>query len=308
MAARTKSDSERTTLGELIHQRSADLTPSERKVARTLFATNMMAGFDTVAELAQRTQVSGPTVVRFATKLGFSGYPEFQRALRQDLAARVDSPLSMYQRHHNNGDRGDLMEQARQTFSRGLDETFANLPRHEVDAVVELLADARRPVWMTGGRFSQACAEMLHAHLYQLRPNCRAILFAGAGRDDSLLDMGRRDVLVVFDVRRYQKDTVLFVQKAAKRGVTIVLITDPWLSPIADIADHVLTASVEAPSPYDSMVPTLAVVEALIAALVARMGASTRQRIEELEELRVGFTWGEADDDGGARKGRLSRS
>ena len=307
MAARTHTETERTTLGELIHQRSADLTPSERKVARALFATNMMAGFDTVAELAHRTQVSGPTVVRFATKLGFSGYPDFQKALRQDLAARVDSPLSMYQRHRQDAAPGDLIEQARQVFSRGLDDTFVNLPRHEIEAVVELLADSRRPVWTTGGRFSQACAEMLHAHLYQLRPNCRAILFGGAGRDDSLLDMGRRDILIVFDVRRYQRDTVLFVQKAAKRGVTIVLVTDPWLSPIADFADHVLPASVEAPSPYDSMVPTLAVVETLIAALVSRLGSSTRQRIEDLEKLRVGFTWGESDSNADAERGRTSK-
>ena len=54
------------TLGELIQQRTDRLTPSERRVARVLFATNLMAGFDTVAELAERAQVSGPTVVRFA--------------------------------------------------------------------------------------------------------------------------------------------------------------------------------------------------------------------------------------------------
>jgi DNA-binding MurR/RpiR family transcriptional regulator len=101
---------------------------------------------------------------------------------------------------------------------------------------------------------------------------------------------------------------VIFAQKAAKRGVTIVLITDPWLSPIADFADHVLMASVEAPSPYDSMVPSLAVVEALIAVLVARMGSATRERIEALEDLRVGFTWGETDGTQDDDKGSASKA
>ncbi len=297
MALATDFDTEESTLGELIHQRSAELTPSERKVARTLFATNMMAGFDTVAELAQRTQVSGPTVVRFATKLGFAGYPEFQKALRQDLAARIDSPLRMYRRRKSDTDPKDLVEQAHQTFVRALDATFANLPRAEIQAVVELLADHRRPVWMTGGRSSQSCAQAFCSDLFQLRPNCRVIGFDGAGRDDTLLDMGRRDILIVFDLRRYQKDTINFAEKAAKRSVTIVLVTDPWLSPIADVADHVLTASVEAPSPYDSMVSSLAIAETLVASLVEHLGTSTRQRIEALEELRIGAAWSESDND-----------
>lgn len=281
----------RTTLGELIHQRTGELTPSERKVARTLFASNLMAGFDTVAELARRAQVSGPTVVRFATKLGFTGYPDFQRALKGDLARRIDSPLRLYGKGvpERGGDR--LLDRARDVFSRGIATTMASLANDELDAVVALLADRRRPLWTTGGRFTQFCAQMLHAHLYQLRPGTRVIDYEPAGRADALLDLGRRDVLVVFDVRRYQKDTIALAQTAAARGAAIVLITDPWLSPIADVADHVLTVDVEAPSPYDSMVPCVALVETLIAAVVATMGQTTKRRIGELERLRAGFTW-----------------
>ena len=87
-----------TTLGDAVHQRTAELTPAERRVARTLFASNLMAGFDTVAGLAARTGVSGPTVLRFAGKIGFAGYAEFQRALECDVAARIDSPLRLYDR------------------------------------------------------------------------------------------------------------------------------------------------------------------------------------------------------------------
>ena len=72
---------------------------------------------------------------------------------------------------------------------------------------------------------------------------------------------------------------------------TVVLITDPWLSPIADLADHVLTVDVEAPSPYDSMVPSVALVEALVAGVVAKLGKTTRSRISNLERLREGYTW-----------------
>ena len=284
----------RITLGEMIHQRTGELTPSERKVARTLFATNLMAGFDTVAELARRAQVSGPTVVRFATKLGFSGYPDFQRALRGDLAQRIDSPLRLYGRNDQTPQGDRLLEHARDTFTRGIASTLASLPAREFEAVIALLADKRRPLWTTGGRFTQSCAQMLHAHLYQLRPNSHVLEYTPAGRRDALLDLGRRDVLLVFDFRRYQKDTIALAQTASARGATLILITDPWLSPIADIADHVLTADVEAPSPYDSMVPCFALLETIVAALVARLGQNTKRRIAELERLRAGVTW---DDD-----------
>lgn len=293
MAIATKP-SPRTTLGELIHQRTSELTPSERKVARTLFATNLMAGFDTVAELARRAQVSGPTVVRFATRLGFSGYPDFQRALRGDLAQRIDSPLRLYGKSAETPPGDSLFEHARDTFTRGIATTLDAMPAEAFEAVIDLLVDKRRPIWTTGGRFSQFCAQMLHAHLYQLRPNSHVIEYTPAGRPDALLDLGRRDVLLVFDVRRYQKDTIALAQIASSRGATLILITDPWLSPIADIADHVLTVDVEAPSPYDSMVPCMALVETIVAAVVARLGQSTKRRIAALERLRAGITW---DDD-----------
>ena len=288
MPALTESE---TTLGDLIHQRTADLSPAERRVARTLFASNLMAGFDTVAGLAARSGVSGPTVLRFANKIGFAGYTEFQRALERDVAARIDSPLRLYGRSPSEQRRDHLLDIAGESFAHSVEATFVNLPRAEFDAVVDLLADRRRTVYTSGGRFTQALAEMLHAHLYQLRPRARLIGYTPQGRADALLDVSRRDVVVIFDVRRYQKDTIALAEAAKKQGATIALITDPWLSPIADLADHVLTVEVDAPSPYDTLVPCIALLEALVAGIVGRLGDATRQRISTLEHLRKGYTW-----------------
>jgi DNA-binding MurR/RpiR family transcriptional regulator len=97
----------------------------------------------------------------------------------------------------------------------------------------------------------------------------------------------------VFDYRRYQNSTIEFARRAAEMGAQIVLFTDVWLSPVADVSKHVLTCTVRGPSPFDTMVPGLAVVEAVIAGLSVRLGAQARPRIEELERLRAGTTWGE---------------
>ena len=244
-----------------------------------------------MAGLAQRSGVSGPTVLRFANKIGFAGYADFQRALESDVAARIDSPLRLYGRSPPEQRRDHLLDVAGQSFVHSIEATFATLPRSEFDAAVALLADRRRTVYTSGGRFTQACAEMLHAHLYQLRPRVRLIAFTPQGRADALLDLSRRDVVVVFDVRRYQKDTIALAEAASKRGATIVLVTDPWLSPIADRADHVLIVDVDAPSPYDTLVPCIALIEALVEGIVARLGDATRRRISALEHLRERYTW-----------------
>ena len=76
-----------------------------------------------------------------------------------------------------------------------------------------------------------------------------------------LIDLRRRDVLVAFDYRRYQTDTVQSGRAASERGATVVLFTDPWLSPASVYARHTLVTSVEAAAPFDSMVGAVAVIE-----------------------------------------------
>jgi DNA-binding MurR/RpiR family transcriptional regulator len=101
----------------------------------------------------------------------------------------------------------------------------------------------------------------------------------GDDRAAASLDLGRRDCAVLFDFRRYQPDVIQFGQAAVRGGARVVLITDPWLSPLAAVATAVLTAEVTAPSPFDSLVPALAVAEALIAAAVRELGDAPRTRI-----------------------------
>src|SRR6202171_241195 len=81
---------------ELVRQRLDSLSPAERKLARVLLASYPIAGLESVARFAERARVSPPTVTRFITKLGFSGYPEVQETLRNEVQARLSSPLTRY--------------------------------------------------------------------------------------------------------------------------------------------------------------------------------------------------------------------
>src|SRR2546430_10633159 len=100
--------------------------------------------------------------------------------------------------------------------------------------------------------------------------------------------MRKTDVLVVFDYRRYQPDTIECARVAGARGCDVVLFTDQWLSPASAFARQVLVTSVETVGPFDSLVGATAVVEALIAAVLRGVGPRAGARGERLERVRAG--------------------
>ena len=77
----------------------------------------------------------------------------------------------------------------------------------------------------------------------------------------------------------------MLARQVASAGAQVVLLTDPWLSPVAEVADVVLPVRVESLSPFDSLVPALALVEALVAALTERRGEAGRTRVERFEAV-----------------------
>jgi DNA-binding MurR/RpiR family transcriptional regulator len=111
---------------------------------------------------------------------------------------------------------------------------------------------------------------------------------AGADRATSMLDLGRRDVLVAFDYRRYQRDKVRLAVTAKKQGATLIAFTDPYLSPLSSYADVILTSSVASPSPFDPLTLAVALAEAVIAALVDRLGDAPRARMARYDALYAG--------------------
>lgn len=114
----------------LIRGRLGECSPAERRVARTLLAAYPSAGLGTVAALAERAEVSAPTVLRLLSRLGFGGYPEFQRALRDELAERETSPLTAYRAaEHGGAPPEGALPRAATTLPAAVAGTLADLPR-----------------------------------------------------------------------------------------------------------------------------------------------------------------------------------
>jgi DNA-binding MurR/RpiR family transcriptional regulator len=291
MRIKTKVGHAAASLVERLKSNTGVLTQAERRVAHVLFGNNLMMGLDTVASLAARARVSGPTVLRFVAKQGFSGYAEFQRALREELSARMSSPLTLYQRSTKAARSGKPhpLQSGLTMFTNSLQSTLRGEQGSEISAIARLAADRRRRLWIIGGRFSQMLAENLWSLLRQMRDRIELVPALISRRQEALVDVRRDHFVIAFDFRRYQGDTIAFASLAAQRGAKIGLVTDRWLSPIAESAHHILTCDVEAPSPFDSFVAPMALVEMLIASVTTEVGVAGRKRMEELERTRRVF-------------------
>jgi DNA-binding MurR/RpiR family transcriptional regulator len=137
-------------------------------------------------------------------------------------------------------------------FDRGLRATLAPALRGSIECAVALLSDPRGRVLLfllLGGRFSHVLMAYLLQHLVQLRQNVTPISDNPVVAAGQLIDVGARDVLVVFDFRRYQPGVATKARVARDRGASLVLLTDPWLSPISEFTQLMLPARVEVPSP-----------------------------------------------------------
>jgi DNA-binding MurR/RpiR family transcriptional regulator len=275
------------SIAESIRQGLGGLTPTERKPALALLANYPVPGLEPVAQFAKRAGVSGPTILRLVAKLGFDSYPRFQQALRDELELRVQAPLAkIAARPRGQSPDGDFVSQYGRAIVANIETSLRELPRSELKGTLDLLADHSRRISLVGGRFSASVALQFYLHLRELRPRVQLVSGQTATWVEHLLDFGRKDVLIVFDIRRYQTDVVQFANEASALGADIVLFTDQLLSPIAAVARHVFALRTAMPSSWESFGALSALTEILVARLQAVNWSEAKRRMERLEKIR----------------------
>lgn len=268
--------------------RNSALSGGERKVAAALLDGYPFHALSTVEALANRADVSNPTVLRFLTKIGFPRFADFQATVVAEMRKQAGSPLQ-----HIDASRPDMPEGANlyQTSllrqAEALRLTAEAMVPAEVDAFVALLVNPRHRIQSLGGRYSQNLSRRFSRQLAQLRADVLQIEPQPGFQHEPLLDMGSRDVLVMFDYRRYQPDLLAFAQLAKETGARICLFTDDDRSPVAGIAHAVMAAKEGLISPFGSRIVATAQIETIIAAVVEADRTAARQRLERIEELRV---------------------
>jgi DNA-binding MurR/RpiR family transcriptional regulator len=264
----------------------AALSKAERRVARALLADYPSAGLASAARLAERAEVSPPTVLRFAQSLGYDGFTDLQIALRAELTERSNGPLTrLPSAPAADGLLDRLLHQGR-AQNELAEQTLAQLPASALEAAVALLSDTARPLYLHGGRFSHLLAVYLAAHLEQLRPGVR-VLAEPDGRDmGAMIELSRRDVVVLFDYHRYQRSAAELATRVHRAGATVLLVTDDLACPVAPDAEVVLAASSTVGTAYQSMAAGFLLTELLVPLVMDAVGEPARTRMALWEDQR----------------------
>ncbi|WP_425072758.1 MurR/RpiR family transcriptional regulator [Sagittula sp. S175] len=273
------------TVRELIREGYAALTASERKVANALLENYPAAGLASITIVAEQAGVSTPTIARMVQKLGFKGFPQFHQALRQELQAQVSGPTERRANWASEAPEGHLLNRFAQAVTQNIQTTFSNVSSDSFDAAAHLLADTEHTLYIVGGRITHALADYAFTHLQAVRPRVIHLTSSSATWPHYMLDMAEGDTLLMFDIRRYESSLLRLAQMARDKGVNVILITDQWSSPIAEVATRSFNCWVEIPSAWDSNISTMMLLEALIAAAQEEAWPVTRERFEKLDGL-----------------------
>ena len=271
---------------ELLISDGLSLTPSEQKIVRLLLTDYPTSGLGTASRLAKRAAVSDPTVVRLVAKLGFEGFAEFQAQLLAEVEERVHSPLQMMDAKRQKEPSG-LALRYLVSVEGVLHQSQSLTPASSYERAARLIVEAKGSVVVLGGRFSRYAAGMLAEHLHQMRPRVRDIGELSASAFDTLTDLGQKDVLVVFDYRRYQRDVTSYARQAAQQDVRLILFTDQWLSPISELAEVAIVSRLDVESPFDTLAPAIAQMEVVVANILAISGDEPLARMQRVERIRT---------------------
>jgi DNA-binding MurR/RpiR family transcriptional regulator len=279
------TDKLQQTLAERIRTSFDDLTPTERKLANSMLENYPVSCLSSITQVAASADVSSPTVVRMVKKLGFTGFPDFQATLHNELEEQITNPIAKFNRWSKDASDTHILNRFADAVIKNLDQSLKQIDPNHFDEVVKILSTEEHTLHIVGGRITSSLADYFFNHMQMIR---RGVFRLGANPSrwpHYLLNMEEGDFLVAFDVRRYEENLLTFCKIAKSRGVRVILLTDQWGSPAAKYSEHVFNLRIEAPSAWDSSVVSLFVLEALISAIQTEMWDSTKDRMKDLENL-----------------------
>lgn len=279
------SRNNKLAIDERLRNEFNQFKPAELKIARHLLADYPMAGLVSITELSTSCKVSTPTVMRTLNRIGFTSFVSFQKALKKELSDTLADPIAKHNRWASGAPQEHILNQSAESVITNLRETMNHISHQNFNQVVEMLADQEVSLHLVGGRITHAFSDYLGTHLEVLRDRVFKLPGAVSLWSHHLLDMKKNDVLIIFDVRRYETDLLNIAELSAKKGIRIVLFTDQWMSPISNTADFSFPAYVDAPSGWDSGVATLFIIEALISEVERKLWPEASKRMKELESV-----------------------
>ncbi|MET9520453.1 MurR/RpiR family transcriptional regulator [Streptomyces sp. NPDC002994] len=255
------------------------LSPAQRRIAQYIVDHLTEAAFLSITDLAERVGVSQPSVTRFASSLGFSGFPALREALQPIALSSV---------------AGSREEIRRNELQAAVDAEIENLeslrrtladPGRVLDVGRELARSM--PLTVLGLRISVSLAEYFAYAARRIHPDVRLVTRGGSVAYDALLQSREAGGtwVVAFAMPRHANETLAAIQAARSTGLRVALITDLTLGSLVDEADVALTAGTGSRLVFDSYSAPGVLSAAVLQAMADADPVRTQARLEGYEQV-----------------------
>ena len=270
-----------------LNQSGKKLSKSHRRIAECIVMHYDKVVFMTASKLGEYVGVSESTVVRFAAALGYSGYPQLQKALQELIRHR----LTASQRFEMTSDMdhaqvlNKVLKADIQNIRSTLDELDINAFENAIDSIIQA-----RQIYVMGLRASAPIAEFFVHYLKFIFTNVQVVTSGVSDVFEQLSRIGEGDLLIGLSFPRYTKRTIEAMEFARSQGAKLIAITDGPLSPLYQAAEICLIAKSDMASFVDSFAAPLSLINALIVALGQRRRREVSDYFQGMEEI-----WGKYD-------------
>ena len=267
-----------------IQSRMNSFSKGQKRIAAYILENYDKAAFMTANKLGKTAQVSESTVVRFATELGYDGYPTMQKALQEIIRGKLTS-IQRIQASNDQMTDPDILGTVMQRDMNSIHTAIIQADRAEFNRVVDKLVHAEH-IYLLGVRSSSFLAGYLNFYFHLIFKNVTLVQNFSAGEIfEQMLHIGPGDVLVGISFPRYSKMTENAVHFACDRGADVIAITDSQMSPLYQLASASLLVRSDMISMVDSMAAPLSLLNALIVAVGRQKNEEISNTYSELEKV-----------------------
>ncbi|MFD3326681.1 MurR/RpiR family transcriptional regulator [Streptomyces sp. NPDC058701] len=267
---------------ELLNDAAESLGEAERRLTETLTEDYPHSLLRSSSEILEAAGACHRDLHRLLSTAGFRDLGELHARVTERLNSQLRSPTERFQTRLRPAARAGLVQRMAEHEAAGVTATLAYL---DDSGALELAASsilAARRRFVIGEGKSSAFAQILAADLGSVLSNV-CLLGDADRRLDALTDAGANDLAIAVSLRRYDRMTVQLTESLARRGASVIAVTDSQDAPLASTADLALVACTRSTSFVDSPTAVVAVLHAL-ATLVAARSKAAQRRLERREE------------------------
>ncbi|MEE1527509.1 MAG: MurR/RpiR family transcriptional regulator [Blautia sp.] len=256
----------------------------QKKLAAYIKENYDKAAFLTAAKLGKTVGVSESTVVRFATHLGYKGYPEFQRELEELVRNKLNS-IQRMEVTYGKVPQSEILDTVLHSDIDKIKMTLEAVDHEAFNLAVETILSAKN-IYVVGIRSCAPLAEFLAFYLNLIFDGVRLLNTNSASElFEQMIRIGENDVIIGISFPRYSMRTLKTLEFANNRNAKVITLTDSIHSPMNLYSSCNLIARSDMASIVDSLVAPLSVINALVVALSMRKQKTVVATLEALEKI-----------------------